>query len=329
MRLNLSLLLLIALASALPVQAQPSPFANTPIPGADFLRSGEAEPDTTSPWRYFPLQIGDVWEYAILDLGGNDTGRMFRRYVSGDTLAPNGQRYFLLDYAFFNESGFREHGRSVMLRYDTLSARVMELYDGGVEGVTSRAPCPFDADFESQVECEGPDKFYFVTGGYDSVLDFEPDTTVTGVPYKTYEGSAELIRYAAGFGEVLYVELKGKDQFVLEACRVGGEAFGMLQYPVASEEAPALPEATAMLEAWPNPFREHITVALDLPQAGAARLEVVGVLGRVVRSRDLGALPPGRHEVLLRTADLAAGPYLVSLVAGEVLRATRTVTRLR
>ena len=322
--MRLTLFLLLGLLAA-PAAAQP--FANAPLPGADFLRAdgGDPVPDTTAPWQYYPLEIGNVWEYEEQDLFGNDTGRTLRRHVAGDTLAPNGHRYFFIEIAFFS-GGAREAGGFVALRYDTLSARVVELYHGGVEDASPEVPCPLDADFGSVAECF-TGELYDVTGGYDGVLDFEPDTTVTGVPYKTYETSYEVIRYVAGFGEVLYVKLKGLEQYVLEACRVGGEEYGMLRYPVASEDG--VPEMEALtLSAYPNPFRDRLAVAFELAQAGPVVVEVVDVLGRIVRRRDLGVLPSGRREVVLGGAGLPAGMYVVRVAAGEG-RAERRIVRVR
>lgn len=318
---------LLLFASAPAARAQTPLVANTPLPGPDFLRAdgGDPVPDTTAPWRYYPLEIGNVWEYAVLDHFGNDTGRTLRRHVAGDTLAPNGHRYFFIEIAFFS-GGAREAGGFIALRYDTLSARVMELYDGGIEDVTSRAPCPFDADFESVVSCYTGEE-YFVRGGYDGVLDFEPDTTVTGVPYKTYETSFELIRYSAGFGEVLYIELKGKDQFVLEACRVGGEAFGVLQYPVADESGPPEPDALA-LSVFPNPFREQLSVVVDVARPGRVEVELLDVLGRTVRRLDAGWLSPGGQTLRLSGVGLAPGLYVVRVRTESGGSAALKVTRL-
>src|SRR5690554_4987215 len=60
-----ALLLFLASVLAAPAAwAQTPPVANARVPGSDFTRpGGDVEPDTTSPWRYFPLHVGDAWEY--------------------------------------------------------------------------------------------------------------------------------------------------------------------------------------------------------------------------------------------------------------------------
>jgi len=329
MRLNLSLLLIIALASALPVQAQPSPVVNAPISGADFVRSGGVEPDTTAPWRYFPLHVGDAWEYYSYATGG-------RRRV--DVLGEetiNGQHYFMQRSRTYDADG-NVTGTSgpSPVRFDT-STSTARFYVEAIDEELLIFPCPLNVAFGDEIECPERKPPFEVGGGYDGTLAFGgefpgtgPDTVRTAV--KTYysfdPGDTLDYRYAADIGFVFFEGELGAEGIYY--ARVNDVEYGQAVYPVAEEPGPPESEALA-LKVFPNPFRERFTVTLDLPQAGAARLEVVDVLGRVVRSRDLGVLPLGRHEVQLRTADLAAGPYLVRLVAGEALRATRTVTRLR
>lgn len=55
-----------------------------------------------------------------------------------------------------------------------------------------------------------------------------------------------------------------------------------------------------------------VTVEFALPDAGAARLELVDVAGRMVERADVGSLGPGRHAFTLGR-ELASGVYLVRL----------------
>jgi hypothetical protein len=63
----------------------------------------------------------------------------------------------------------------------------------------------------------------------------------------------------------------------------------------------------------PNPARGNaLHVAFALPSAAAARLELVDVSGRQVRSRDVGSLGTGRHTInLAEGRSVAPGIYWV------------------
>ncbi|MFN0149769.1 MAG: galactose oxidase-like domain-containing protein [bacterium] len=83
---------------------------------------------------------------------------------------------------------------------------------------------------------------------------------------------------------------------------------------------PAGPPALA-LHAEPNPMRESSRVQFEMPRSGAARLRVVDVAGRVVRSLLDGERPAGRHEARWDGRDAAGAPvpsgrYFYVLSAG-------------
>ncbi len=68
----------------------------------------------------------------------------------------------------------------------------------------------------------------------------------------------------------------------------------------------------------PNPAAREIHVAFVLPEASVARLELLDIGGRLVRSLALGAPGPGPHTADLGAgAALHAGVYLVRLVQGD------------
>lgn len=74
----------------------------------------------------------------------------------------------------------------------------------------------------------------------------------------------------------------------------------------------------------PNPAIGAVSVALTLPDAGAARLDVLDLAGRRVLSRDLSGLGAGRHVVPLdEAAALAPGVYTLRLAHGGTAKLTR------
>ncbi len=64
-----------------------------------------------------------------------------------------------------------------------------------------------------------------------------------------------------------------------------------------------------------------VPASFTLPAAGAVRLSVVDLLGRVVAVLADGPVAAGRHEA--RLAGLAPGAYVVRLVAGGETRTQR------
>jgi hypothetical protein len=66
----------------------------------------------------------------------------------------------------------------------------------------------------------------------------------------------------------------------------------------------------------PNPSRGALRVAITLPSAEPAVLEVFDVSGRRVASREVGALGAGEHIVDLSDGRIATGWYLLRLTQG-------------
>ena len=82
------------------------------------------------------------------------------------------------------------------------------------------------------------------------------------------------------------------------------------------------------LRVYPNPARAQATLALSLPEAGAARVVVFDLLGREVAEAFDGPLPAGERQVAFDTSRLPAGVYVVVAdVAGQRLTQRITVVR--
>jgi len=68
---------------------------------------------------------------------------------------------------------------------------------------------------------------------------------------------------------------------------------------------------------WPNPGSGSLSVRITLPEAGAARITVTDVAGRLALSHDASGLGAGAHRVdLAAERKLAPGVYVVRLVQG-------------
>jgi hypothetical protein len=80
----------------------------------------------------------------------------------------------------------------------------------------------------------------------------------------------------------------------------------------------------------PNPSTgTNLKVAFSLATAGAARIELLDVVGRRIATRELGALGPGSHlEPLPTDTRVPAGLYWLRLTQGpRALVARAVVTR--
>ena len=89
------------------------------------------------------------------------------------------------------------------------------------------------------------------------------------------------------------------------------------------------PEELALGAPYPNPSRGAVTVPFEVAAAGPVRLAAYDVLGREVAVLVDGDRDAGAHQARLDVGALAAGVYVVRLVAGSTESRLRRLTAVR
>jgi hypothetical protein len=319
------------------VRAVPIPQARAAAPSdaALFSPARGGEPDTTDWQRYFPLEVGNRWQYLVTDENGS---HYYGYEVTYDTTIQ-GRTYHAVRLCqpelCYDGSPFNPYFE---LRYDTAHAMVVEWAEPvsgpPYEQWWGEAPCALDAPFDSFVECTGPgaeDWSYFVSGGagYDLVL---PPDTVRGVVYKEFDSIPIVMGAVAGFGVVSrqYVKNPPFGYHRLVYTRIGGVEYGTQAFaflpPVAMESEP---ERWPALAVRPNPARGRTVVSLALIRAGALRAEVTDLLGRRVLVLDLGAHPSGPLTFTVELTRLPPATYILNVFAGGHAIGARPITVTR
>lgn len=82
-----------------------------------------------------------------------------------------------------------------------------------------------------------------------------------------------------------------------------------------SIEATILPEQFVLHANYPNPFNPTTTLAYDVPEATALRLEVFDLLGRRVTVLLDDVQPPGWHQIQWDASRMASGVYFARMIA--------------
>ena len=99
--------------------------------------------------------------------------------------------------------------------------------------------------------------------------------------------------------------------------------------PVATETQPPLSHAYTLDAAYPNPFRDAVTITYHLPATGQVELRVYNALGQQVRTLVHAEQAAGPQTIRWDAADAAPGLYLLQLRVDGAPRAARTVMRIR
>ena len=308
-------------------------FSDSGNPGATANEPSRhvVDPDTTTPSRYYPLHVGDAWEY---DLWGSPN--IIRREITGEIML--GDTLYYKWHTAIYEDGIPGPGVTYNIWYDETTSFVMERFsETHIETVFLGAPCPLNADFDVTVDCQ-PFKdpgfdFWDTSGTYEGEWVFDEsgpgtggDTIRTSVKRYDSEDFVSVSQYAAGIGQV-HVENE-LEIFSLYYSRVNGEEHGVavITTGIEPDVLEALDSGIA-LSVFPNPVRNRCSLEIELDRSQRLTAHVYDVRGRRVLVEELGELGSGTHLRSLDFSRLAAGSYVVRVIGAGFQSSTVLVSK--
>ncbi|MCH7976685.1 MAG: T9SS type A sorting domain-containing protein [Bacteroidetes bacterium] len=274
-------------------------------------------PDTLDWHRYYPLEVGNIWEYEEAE----DPFDYTRYHIVSDTTVGE-HRYYRRNIFYQNIPVF---GDTVYTGYDYVR------YD--TAGVVVAVPSP-DADtavvdpcasedyfardlrlgFEARVACPAPPPdSVFVEGGYDEVWTAPGGAPVNVAAIKTFFVVDGLIysTFVADIGPVGGGNLWGPR---LHYARIGGVEYGTPGIVVSVE--PAIPTTAGLqVRVLGNPVHGSAAVEIRSPFVQPALIEVFDLTGRRVWSDQL-LLALGSTHSDAPTRLLSSGTYLIRVSTG-------------
>ncbi len=294
---------------------------------APAFAQGGIVPDTTAPERYFPLQVGNVWEYDDWQIGIFPFPPMhvgYERWVVTGEADVGGEAYAVLSVSSFASNGARGPVRTRYVRFDTSRAVVLER-SGEDEGVFEFLPCELDTPFFPVSECteSAGGAYVYGVGHGQGVLD-----VTTSVKRFDRIGASYYVAAGIGFVRQAGSDLKGGRDLTLLYARVAGRRHGtpVPVLPVVVSTGPDAASPALALRAAPNPPSGLTTLSLAMPAGGVVTVDAFDTLGRRVY-HSTPSLATGTHALDLDTSAWAPGLYVVRATAGGTTAATRVVRR--
>jgi hypothetical protein len=255
-----------------------------------------------SALAYFPMSIGDTWEYG--SWWGMTAPTQFQGYgfsgITGDTIMPNGKVYRVLRWGvdpsklLINPSYYRvDSSTANIYSYSPISGQE-SLWDSLRSSVR-------DHNQWGRVE--------FVIN--DIVLGTPTVTKVSGTIYNSYD-----ISY--GFGKTReYTETVFQEAYLdrLVYAKINDKEYGTILG--IAPTALARPVRFDLLQNYPNPFNPSTIIRYDLPSAAVVNLTVYSVLGQEVANLVNDTEEAGYHDVRFDGSGLASGVYFYRLRASD------------
>lgn len=260
---------------------------------------------------YYPLNIGDVWQYWDAA-----NGELLTRKVLKDTTFPNGLTYAVIEnFLFPNVTYQRTFGDSVF-RYHVTDSQDELFYD------FTRSP----GDTVSSIQ----HGFDFTDIG----LTWTGSNNIFGVPRRQWNFTIDLYRQTIDdeqYHQVVdSIGLTSISSFSwdiqLQGCIINGVEYGIITG--LDEESSKEPVEFNLSQNYPNPFNSSTTIEFAIPNSNFTTLKVYNVLGEVVTELIGQILPPGVFKFNWESAGMTSGVYYYQLISGNFLQ-TRKMLLVR
>src|SRR5690554_1637829 len=279
--------------------------------------------DTLDWHDYYPLQLGNVWEYRIHQALVDPY--YVRREIVGDSLI-DGTRYFIQQERRISENHVVLSDTLYLLRYDEDGRRIAQ-WIGSDQEPNERSylgACDLGASFNTTVAC--PEGGVGAVAGSPGLGDVVVKGDTMRVPAtKRFGFYGSGARLAHGISEIGGTDLSIQKDTRLVYIRVNGQVYGESFVETSAEDDAVLPTSFSRVAVYPNPAVSTLTLEYALPAPASVTVEVFDLLGRKVMSIREEALAPGDHKSVLDVSRLPAGVYLLRVSSGDN-RVTRKIT---
>ena len=266
---------------------------------------------------YFPLTIGDKWQYSLIDPGHPTYNVEYK--VTSDTIMPNGRKYSVYTQTkdgtnkVWYPSYLRQEANKVFL-YNTSDSIEYLMYD-----------------FSRNV---GDTVGHYVAGEmFDVILAATGVGTFWGVQRRTWSFGHVRINCIDGSKSTFLVDSIGLFQYYLDlgpfyfgGASISGKIYGTLND--VSRQLTERPREPYLYQNYPNPFNGSTTISYSLPNTVDVDLELFDLLGRRLAVLVHQRQNSGNHSFVLDTETRASGIYLVRLTTGRASM-TRSIIVLK
>ena len=282
---------------------------------------GQSLPDTLDNKRYYPLEVGNEWQYTET-AWITPIPTYHRSRIVSDTTA-NGHHYFKRLSESFDAARELQHSAVTYLRYNAMGAVVASSSPSIDTSVADDSLTYwYHANFGDSVET-----YYglsIVRGSYDSTLTIPGPNPIRAAAVKTlhvpdplygtdyYE--AEVV--AADIGKISHEVFDGPDTW-LSYANIGGVEYGERVIGVHIEGGQHPRTATRTLEIFPNPAMNVLYLLYEGNGRYLPQLMVYDVLGRTVIHAAPSTSCSGKCEFALDISGLSSGVYSIVVTTGN------------
>lgn len=266
-----------------------------------------AQTDTTKK-EFYPLNIGNVWQYR------DESNAVSTEKIIGDTVV-DGIQYFLLIHSLQTSGG--------LMRIDSLFRVInrrggpywgdscggnnlyeLSIYHLGEEDSTSWKIC--DGLYLEQFVRYNGISVMNIFGQAREVMDFDYGGIAEGGDTLWFYGA----RLAKGIGMIEEQHYEWS-YMILQGAIIDGVQYGTI---VSVDEMPVtIPENTILYPNYPNPFNPTTKIRYSVPNTSLIFIKIYDVLGNEVATLVNEHKPAGTYEVNWDAGNFPSGVYFYKL----------------
>jgi len=275
---------------------------------------------------YFPMHVGDYWEYLTLGDSPENSELSYQKVV-GDSVMTNGQSYRVFVGGVIyppwitdkDTEYYRIDDSLRVWRYRGIWAECQDnaeivWYDFKAADSSLWAVCylkPYIGLTRTDIQSYDALNLILPTKVFEFVDTVGNDTIWGPVDWG-------VVNLAKGIGCVRVVG--GWSVSNIQGAIINGIKYGELSSAESKSALNTLPKKFCVLQNYPNPFNPSTTIEYDLARRTFVRLSIYDILGRSVATIVNEVQEPGRHRQKFDGSNVPSGIYFYRLTAGEFVR---------
>ena len=260
--------------------------------------------DSLDYFSFYPMHIGDKWFYktSLYETGTNPEISYHCKEIIGDTLLPNGIKYFIVS----------EYDRIHYERIDSLNFEVKNYSNSSCDSIdVSIFPLKFYKDsIYVWYNCEN---FPYEVSYFDSSealpephIKLVSDYLVNSVFY-IQKGLG--IRYH-DVSEISY------SNTTLIGALIDGKQWGTFTNLKKNENP--IPVLKILSKNYPNPFNPESTIEYYIPKPGKTSITIYNVLDEIIKIFEMGFQDIGNYKIIFNGRKHPSGVYYYKIKSGDL-----------
>ncbi len=284
-------------------------------------------PDTTDWHSYFPLEVGNEWQYRAQFHPPVYPGWTFSNYIVADSIVGDTTHFLMRRCTQLEGESVSCRDPDELVRYDEELATVVvriEQSDGTTEYTPwPDVPCRLNSPFG---QLEEDDCFEFFGPGRYAVVEYGSTAIIGGSAamgtLKYFDGLAGSFSFLSGIGFIGEAPEGGSFNASIQYARIADVEYGN---PIVSKEAD-VPRSESEIRTYPNPARDEATLQFSVPEPQNLVASVFNLRGALVETKSLGSAADGVEVSYTFDASLwPSGLYTIRLIGDRGFFATKGI----